>query len=862
MLLNRKFFKDIGIPSLDILELFAFIYPAKNITPSFKGLCKELGLEEPKDTFSAAQSLFRATEVILKHLKSFSFNEQRNILNLATVMQVKGNWLWGGLIRDFLGKSEDFVFNLKGYDSWKKLSEWEERTSYSPSGTRGISIKEAEEELEKILLKIPDYEEREGQHLYLRAVTKAFDTRDKGNNPQVVLAQAGTGIGKTLAYLSSALAWSKKNSGSVWISTYTKNLQNQIDLELLKFFKNKEEKDRTVVIRKGRENYLCLLKYAEAVSKISQSTNQSSVYLGMVARWLLETKDGDLKDGDFPSWLSDLMGKQNIKSLTDYHRECIYQQCPYFRKCFIEKTIRRSRRAKIVISNHALTMSEISGKFEEKNSPTRYIFDEAHHLFNSADNTFCSIISGFEGEEVHRWLKGKESNLTFSHNKGLFLRIEELGLKDSFILSKVEEVLIKSSFLVKTGWLLRIKKFQPQGEMEEFLSFVYQRVKLQSESFNNDDNYDLESEVFPLSSVFSESIKSLSRAIISFCQPLRELIVFIEDKIDKEETSLDFLERQKYFSLIRALKRMVLDRCLSWHLMLETLLSGEVGSDEIMWFSIEKNNGQESDVSFQSHFLNPMETFGNKLSKIFDGVLFTSATLKENNKDQTEIWDNAFLNTGAQYLKGDINTFEISSPFNYQSVTKVFIVSDVNKKDIRSISIAMKELFLASKGGCLGIFTSIKRLKQAYFLLKDSISEEGIKLLSQHIHDLNTTSLLDIFREDENSCLLGTDAVRDGIDVPGRALRLLIFERVPWSRPTISHKARREFFGKDSYERMLVKMRLSQAYGRLIRSNKDKGALVILDRGFPTNLEDAFPAGVEVNRINLKETVCMLKEWL
>ena len=161
------------------------------------------------------------------------------------------------------------------------------------------------------------------------------------------------------------------------------------------------------------------------------------------------------------------MGKQNIKSLTDYHRECIYQQCPYFRKCFIEKIIRKSRRAKIVISNHALTMSEISGKLEEVNSPTRYIFDEAHHLFNSADNTFCSIISGFEGEEVHRWLKGKESNLTFSHNKGLFLRIEELGLKDSFILSKVEEVLIRSSFLVKTGWLLRIKKFQPQGEMEE-----------------------------------------------------------------------------------------------------------------------------------------------------------------------------------------------------------------------------------------------------------------------------------------------------------------------------------------------------------------------------------------------------------
>ena len=108
---------------------------------------------------------------------------------------------------------------------------------------------------------------------------------------------------------------------------------------------------------------------------------------------------------------------------------------------------------------------------------------------------------------------------------------------------------------------------------------------------------------------------------------------------------------------------------------------------------------------------------------------------------------------------------------------------------------------------------------------------------------MDVGTLVDIFRAERNTCLLGTDAVRDGVDVPGAALRLIVFERVPWARPDILHRARRRAFGGRRYDEMIARLRLKQAYGRLIRRQSDHGAFVLLDRMTPTRLLNAFPEG-------------------
>ncbi|MBT6985525.1 MAG: ATP-dependent DNA helicase, partial [Rhodospirillaceae bacterium] len=139
--------------------------------------------------------------------------------------------------------------------------------------------------------------------------------------------------------------------------------------------------------------------------------------------------------------------------------------------------------------------------------------------------------------------------------------------------------------------------------------------------------------------------------------------------------------------------------------------------------------------------------------------------------------------------------------------------------------------------------------------------ESGIPLLAQHVDAMDTGTLVDIFRAEENTCLLGTDAVRDGVDVPGRSLRLIVFDRVPWPRPDILHRARKQNFGK-GYDDMIARLRLKQAYGRLLRRAEDKGVFVMLDGMLPTRLTTAFPDGVEIQRLGLAEAIEQTREFL
>ncbi|MEP6146387.1 MAG: helicase C-terminal domain-containing protein, partial [Nisaea sp.] len=136
-----------------------------------------------------------------------------------------------------------------------------------------------------------------------------------------------------------------------------------------------------------------------------------------------------------------------------------------------------------------------------------------------------------------------------------------------------------------------------------------------------------------------------------------------------------------------------------------------------------------------------------------------------------------------------------------------------------------------------------------------AIDEADLPLYAQHVDGLDLSTLIDIFRAEEHACLLGTDAVRDGVDVPGNALRLIVFDRVPWPRPDILYRARRSAFGGGSYTDMLTRLKLKQAFGRLVRRADDRGVFVLLDPMMPTRLLGAFPDGVEVRRCGLAEVV-------
>src|SRR6185312_5738100 len=183
---------------------------------------------------------------------------------------------------------------------------------------------------------------------------------------------------------------------------------------------------------------------------------------------------------------------------------------------------------------------------------------------------------------------------------------------------------------------------------------------------------------------------------------------------------------------------------------------------------------------------------------------------------------------------------------------------------------AYARLIEAAKGGTLGLFTAIQRLKAVHARIADRLARVGLPLLAQHVDPIDAGTLVDIFRDDPRASLLGTDALRDGVDVPGESLRLVVMERVPWPRPTVLHAARRmaalrqaqDERGGSAYDDRVVRARLAQAFGRLIRRDGDNGLFVILSAAMPSRLLSAFPPGVAVRRVPLDEAIAEVEQRL
>uniref|UniRef100_UPI00260458A2 helicase C-terminal domain-containing protein n=1 Tax=uncultured Brevundimonas sp. TaxID=213418 RepID=UPI00260458A2 len=304
-----------------------------------------------------------------------------------------------------------------------------------------------------------------------------------------------------------------------------------------------------------------------------------------------------------------------------------------------------------------------------------------------------------------------------------------------------------------------------------------------------------------------------------------------------------------------------------WRSMLAAL---EVSSDEpdpdfLDWLSAEAAFGRIMDVALRRHWIDPTVPLEAAVIMPAHGVLVTSATLSDPNSDDP--FDMARLRTGAARLIEPARTLKVESPFDYAANSRVIVVNDLVKDDARQTAAAMRELFLAAGGGGLGLFTAIRRLKAVYERLGPDLAKHGLPLYAQHVDPLEVGALVDVFRAEQDSCLLGTDAVRDGVDVPGRSLRILAFDRVPWPRPDLLHRARRARFGGEgaggrNFDDALARARMAQAFGRLIRRADDKGVFVMLDAAAPTRLFASLPPGTEVRRMGLAEAVDLVGAFL
>lgn len=916
---------NIDIPSrrenlFDILELYAFVRPTHFTAPSVKGLCHGLNIQKKSEEGPAA--LFAIVEKLLDIFVELQPVSKINRYKIAALLNTK-NWAFAPLCLQLLDQKA--TPNLDNYidgcqhkkqsdpfKPWDQRAEWQE---HPPRGVQSLGIaltkEEARNRLHQSLQNAGLTETRQAQLDLAAATTSLFSPRQKADKPEILLAQAGTGVGKTLAYLAPAAAWAEKNETPVWISTYTKALQRQISTDFSSLFEKTptETGDARAVVRKGRENYLCWLNLQESLST-NRRHDHDEIALGLLSLWALETRDGDLQGGDFPAWLpslfpyatQQLLSRQN---LSDMRGECIHSACPYYKKCWIEKARRDAMQADLVIANHALTLTLATQKFADTGSedpadagietqlPRRMIFDEGHHLFQAADSAFSSYLSGRESHDLRRWILGGAGKGS-RRRRGLTDRLEDLLESSEGATQALAQLKHKARCLAGDGWQSRLGlgpaflqngTRHPRGSTEKFLAQILIQIETRCESkLARDLENDLECPLFPAMDGLLETGAICLASLSELLQSMRHLEGQISRLLSEPERAakLDMDQKLRLRTSLRGLRRRSQMQLPGWIAAIETLL-GEEDPKFVDRLVANIHQGLLYDCGLERRWLDP----GFPLHKIafapLHGGMITSATLA----DQAEVeqmtandidrdadlplpaekpvcdqchWPETSRYLGLDPKKDSLHYFDAPSPFPYHENSRLLVINDLDRQNMAQLAAAIFALAQTAGGSVLSIFTAIKRLRRVYPALSSLLAGAGIPLLAQHVDPFDPGTLIDIFKIEGNAVLMGTDAIRDGVDIPGDALRMILFDRVPWSVPDLVHKSRRKHFGK-SFDDRLARRKLRQAYGRLIRRRDDFGLFIILDSRTPTRLFSSFPPGVEPLRMGLADAITFAEEF-
>ncbi|WP_166039825.1 ATP-dependent DNA helicase [Sphingosinicella sp. YJ22] len=828
------------LSGLDLLELFAFVFPARFAVPTPHGLAQALELEPPASDAEAADFLRRAAAKLLAVLDG-DWPEREGAWTSAQALG-RLRWPWAAAVLQRVRRPERDERWL-----FSRLPEWSEAAGRGPPRNVRIDPAEVSERLTE--LTGTGAEPRPGQRLYAETAAAAFDPRRTAGEPHMLLAEAGTGIGKTLAYLAPASLWAERADGAVWVSTYTKALQRQLTREGERLFPDPAERRAKMVVRKGRENYLCLLNLEDALQ--GGFSGRAAILAQLVARWAAYSRDGDMVGGDLPGWLPSLFRRAGATALTDRRGECVYAGCAHYRKCFIERSTRASQDADIVVANHALVMVNAARGRETGAAPTRLVFDEGHHLFDAADSTFGAALSGQEAIELRRWILGPEGR-SRGRRRGLQARLMDVISYDEAGADAVAAAVAAAQELPGDGWLQRIGEGAPWGPVEALLLAV--RHSVYARATAQESGFGIETELAEPDGAFvaaaGEAVAVLERLMRALVALGKRLEAVLEDAPDW----LDGPARARVEGALSGLAWRT-QTIASW-IALAGRVGGPADPDFVDWLAVDRVEGREFDVGLHRRWLDPTRPLAEAVLKPAHGVVVTSATLRGG-----ESWDAAEARTGASHLGRAVH-FAADSPFDYAANSEVLIVTDLKRGDLPALSGAYARLIEAAGGGTLGLFTAINRLRAVHARIADRLARAGLPLYAQHVDPIDTGTLVDIFRDDPTASLLGTDALRDGVDVPGHSLRLVVMEGIPWPRPTVLHAARRAVGGGSAYDDRVVRARLAQAFGRLIRRGGDRGLFVLLSSAAPTRLMTAFPPGVAIRRVPLAEAVERVQTWL
>ncbi len=675
---------------------------------------------------------------------------------------------------------------------------------------------------------LPSFEFRSEQADLARAVVEAF------NRKSFLLAEAGTGVGKSLAYLIPAALWAIRHGQRVVVSTNTINLQEQLlnkDLPLLTQHLGLPVKAALI---KGRGNYLCRRRVKELAEELQVDPQSLDEELKAVLAWAQTTVDGSR--ADFPS-LPSAAAWEMVASEAD---ACLSSRCQEFGPCFFYNARRESAKAQLLVVNHHLLMADLQFPSDAGVLP-RYealVMDEVHHLEEAA--------TGYLGENI------SQIGLLMLLNRLAHQRRPELGLLRRLRRRLIQGLALANGKTVKgksdahSNFLTNLAA-QVEGESEPAVLMLLNDLN---------DHFETWREVLLADFVAQDEVVEGSFKLrVTDKQRCREawkltLGAKIENFIEETQTVTKAL-----LSLGRNIEKGLHEKLLpedfftAWlgefkaalgRLQTQVDFIGRFflkmsGQPEIIAW-IEAVAGRRRNLKLVLAPLAVGSLLEEMLYKRLQTLVMVSATVAV---ERSFDFFTTRVGLDERSRNGTLDSLILASPFDYRRNAMIMVPSDLPLPNeasyISALGLFLDTLISRIGGRSLVLFTSYRAMQRTAAICRDSLQRRGVRLLMQG--EGQRQWLLNELKNSYNTALFATDSFWEGVDVKGRALECLVIVRLPFkvpSEPVLM--ARLEYIaacgGNPFYDYSLPQtaLKLKQGVGRLIRSRDDRGIIIVCDR--------------------------------
>ena len=655
---------------------------------------------------------------------------------------------------------------------------------------------------EGILVRDIGFEYRKEQEDMAHAVEKSVNENKK------LIVEAGTGTGKTLAYLIPAIRWAVENKKKVIIATNTINLQEQLLLKDIPLAKSIIKEDFSYALVKGRNNYICKRLFNElALGKnidIETYSIEAREQIEYILKWGHKTKTGDKADLPFEV-LPEVW--ELIQSTTEL---CIGKKCPYRKECFYMKTRMEKLEADILISNHHVFFADLNVR-AETDFDTEYlilprydmvIFDEAHNIESVARSYFSVEVSKISFTRLLNRIYQKKSR---KKEKSALIRVEE-SIDDKSLKDTSQYIQLLNSIKEETSILQNISDEYFDEIRKMYDSKADMPIRKTLNNFEMTKSRFLEN--------LREKKSFFERKMNEFLNDLMAFSNVIDEEKDKNPEVINFVNHIKiYKSYIDNFK----------------FINEFSNDDYIYWLDI---NAKRTNVVLTATPLNIAQKLSSVLFENLNRLIFASATLATNGNF------NYFKNSLGLNEEKCIEEI-IKSPFNYDEQMSVYIPNDILDSEninafVTDASRFILEILTKTQGKAFVLFTSYTMLNQIYYSIGKKLKNAGFEVF---LHgEKQRSQLIKEFKESKNPILFGTTSFWEGVDVQGENLSNVIITKLPFLVPTdpivsaISKKIEEE--GRNSftdYQLPEAIIKFKQGIGRLIRKKTDSGNIFILD---------------------------------